>query len=151
MFTDQQIINDDMLREIVNVTWATFFGTEVVAGDAVPSGDVVSASIAIGGPWTATIYVAFTAEAARIVAAALVGLEADEIGDDDIADAIGELANIVGGNVKGIVSDQGDGWTLSLPTVADATQSFPGSILTVRSVFAVEGGLPMVWEIHERS
>jgi chemotaxis protein CheX len=39
----------------------------------------------------------------------------DELADSDIADAVGELANIVGGNVKSLLPPP---TTLSLPVVA---------------------------------
>lgn len=49
---------------------------------------------------------------------ALLGLEPDDgVGDADIADALGEVANVVGGNVKALVPDPG---ALTLPEVAHA-------------------------------
>ena len=39
-------------------------------------------------------------EAARNAAAAFLAMDADEVSEEDISDVLGELANIVGGNVK---------------------------------------------------
>ncbi len=47
---------------------------------------------------------------------ALLGLDpAERVGDADIVDALGEVANVVGGNVKALVPDPG---VLTLPEVA---------------------------------
>lgn len=40
-----------------------------------------------------------------------------EIGDDDVDDAIGELANMLGGGVKGMFTDSGRDIDLSLPSI----------------------------------
>jgi hypothetical protein len=58
----------------------------------------------------------------------------------DMQDAFGEVANITGGNLKGILSV--DGAHLSLPTVVqgrDYTVSIPGSQEIARGVFTCEG------------
>ncbi|MCP4447884.1 MAG: chemotaxis protein CheX [Myxococcales bacterium] len=53
---------------------------------------------------------------------ALLGFEADEaIETGDLADAIGEIINIVAGMVKGVVNDQDDSLNLTLPTFVEGT------------------------------
>ena len=52
---------------------------------------------------------------ARRAARAMFGCGDDEVGDAELADAFGELANQVGGSVKGLLPGPS---TLSLPTVA---------------------------------
>lgn len=50
------------------------------------------------------------------LARALLGMEADEpVSAEDFVDALGEVANVVGGNVKSLVPDPG---VLTLPQVA---------------------------------
>lgn len=59
---------------------------------------------------------------------ALLGMGADEpVGPEDLVDAFGEVANVVGGNVKALLPSQG---TLSLPQVAPELPVVPGTSLT---------------------
>lgn len=59
---------------------------------------------------------------------ALLGMGADEpVGPEDLADAFGEVANVVGGNVKALLPSQG---TLTLPQVAAELPPVPGAALT---------------------
>ena len=62
-------------------------------------------SISIGGCWTATIIARVSDELARHIAASLLGMDHSELDDELINDAIGELANVVGGNVKGLLAN----------------------------------------------
>lgn len=60
------------------------------------------------------------------IARALLHLDADkELSEEDFEDAVGELANVVGGNVKSLLPDKG---TMTLPTVSTelpATEAEP--------------------------
>jgi CheY-specific phosphatase CheX len=59
---------------------------------------------------------------------ALLGMGADEpVGPEDLTDAFGEVANVVGGNVKALLPSQG---TLSLPQVATVLPEVTGTSLT---------------------
>ena len=51
----------------------------------------------------------------------------EPVGPEDLTDAFGEVANVVGGNVKALLPTQG---TLSLPVVATELPVVPGSSLT---------------------
>ena len=55
-----------------------------------------------------------SAAAARNAAAALLGVELDDVTTEDVTDALGELANIIGGNVKSLLPEP---CALSLPHV----------------------------------
>ncbi|QZN86166.1 chemotaxis protein CheX [Cellulomonas sp. C5510] len=59
---------------------------------------------------------------------ALLGMAAGEpVGPEDLVDAFGEVANVVGGNVKALLPSQG---TLTLPEVATELPVVPGTSLT---------------------
>jgi chemotaxis protein CheX len=63
---------------------------------------------------------------ARELAAAMFGIEADDLGDEELVDALGEVTNMIGGNVKALVG----GNVLSLPSVTrgrDFLVAVPGS------------------------
>lgn len=56
-------------------------------------------------------------QTANELARALLFLDAtDPVSDADLVDALGEVANVVGGNLKSLVPDPG---TLSMPSVSD--------------------------------
>ncbi len=58
---------------------------------------------------------------------ALLGMGPDEhVGPEDLVDAFGEVANVVGGNVKSLLPSQG---TLTLPQVASALPEPPPAAL----------------------
>ncbi|MFT0847557.1 chemotaxis protein CheX [Actinomycetaceae bacterium L2_0104] len=53
-----------------------------------------------------------------LLARALMSMELDEeVSKDDLVDAFGEVANVVGGNIKALIPDPG---ALSLPRVAES-------------------------------
>lgn len=151
MFTDKKtsVVDEAALSEIVTFVWQTLVGTDAEpAATSAPIDDPRIATISIGGPWTAALVVTVSAELARSYAATLLGLEVAELETDDVADALGELANVVGGNVKGMLDDDGAS-TLTLPIVSPSTPSITGGQLTVSCTFDIEGQ-PMSWELYER-
>jgi hypothetical protein len=65
---------------------------------------------------------------AHELARALLGMNPDEeVSDADLVDAFGEVANVVGGNVKALLPSQG---TLGLPQVAAELPVAPGTSLS---------------------
>ena len=80
--------------------------------------DVVSSWVDVVGPWTGTVVLTTARETAAGLTRALLGDHApDELEDEDIADAFGEIANVVGGNVKAALPGPS---ALSLPDVGEA-------------------------------
>jgi chemotaxis protein CheX len=70
------------------------------------------------GPWTGTVVLTTGRETAAGLTRALLGEHAPaELEDEDIVDAFGEIANVVGGNVKAALPGPS---ALSLPDVGDA-------------------------------
>jgi CheY-specific phosphatase CheX len=65
---------------------------------------------------------------AHELARALLGMNPDEeVSEADLVDAFGEVANVVGGNVKALLPSQG---TLGLPQVASELPVVPGTSLS---------------------
>ncbi|MBI1758553.1 MAG: chemotaxis protein CheX [Actinobacteria bacterium] len=77
----------------------------------------VSAAVSVTGAWRGHVVVACSSAASRHAAAALLGVELADVSGDDIADALGELANVIGGNVKSLLPEPS---ALSLPHVVIA-------------------------------
>jgi chemotaxis protein CheX len=76
-------------------------------------GEVVLAQIRIAGGWSGAVTLEMSSAAAT--AAARVMLDARAVDPDEVADAVGELVNIIGGNLKSLVPTPS---RLSLPGVS---------------------------------
>ena len=146
--TVYQPVDGATLVEIVSFIWPILFGNEIEPGPTTPIEHCLSASISIGGLWTATLVVTLDADLAARSAASLLDLDVADLDEEVLRDAVGEIANVVGGNVKGLLDDNGES-TLSLPVVARSDQTIAGGHVTIRTGFDV-GGSPMVWKLYER-
>jgi chemotaxis protein CheX len=74
----------------------------------------MASAVQIVGGWQGAVRVDIDERLARDVCASLMSVPGDELSSRDILDAVGELANIVGGSVKALLAaDCG----LSLPSV----------------------------------
>ncbi len=119
-----EAVSEDVLAEMVEQVWVSYLDPEgvsplVTTGDAGQPSDVHS-SVSISGAWTGHVVYASSTAAARRAAAAFLAMEADEVSQEDLSDVLGELANIVGGNVKAMLPS---GCFLSLPQVVLAPES----------------------------
>jgi chemotaxis protein CheX len=111
------------LQSITEQVWQSYLDPEgvnplvAVPEEALPSD--VAASVSVSGPWDGHVVITCSHEASRQAASALLGIEAAEVTGDDVADAVGELVNVIGGNVKSLLPD---GCLLSLPHVITGGQ-----------------------------
>lgn len=117
------------LQSIMDDCWSTFLGNvdplEPVAPTDLPL-PTWSAAITVTGGWQALVLMQFSEAAAAAVAQRMLGLGPDEApSPEDLSDALGELVNVVGGNVKSLMPGPSQ---LSLPLVAQGTvsTSLPG-------------------------
>jgi len=112
-------ISDTDLTAIVDEIFGAMAGmqllscSKVVAFDG-PNAHVVSA-VQIVGEWQGAVRLDIDLELARRVCANFTGVDASELSPQDVRDAAGELANMVGGGVKALCAHSS---RLSLPTVA---------------------------------
>jgi chemotaxis protein CheX len=74
------------------------------------------ASVQIDGAWQGVVNLHCSAVVADQAAMTMFGLVGQAPAPEQVQDALGELANMVGGNVKALL---GEGCRLSLPTVVD--------------------------------
>lgn len=72
------------------------------------------AVVRITGEWNSMVQIEGSNDLARTVGAAMFAQDQDMLSEEEIFDAMGEIANMVGGNVKGIVEKQS---ALSIPCV----------------------------------
>ena len=78
----------------------------------------------LSGAYIGAIMLQCSPPAARDAAAALFSVSPDDVTQAEVVDAMGEIANMVGGNVKSMLPGPS---TLSLPSVIQGRLSLPGS------------------------
>jgi chemotaxis protein CheX len=147
-------VNENDLAELVEQVWESYLDPEGVS-PLIPTYDEnqpseVHSSVSITGSWTGHIVYASSAQAARRAAAAFLATEVDEVSQEDISDVLGELVNIVGGNLKAMLPP---GAILSLPQVVlapESTARFPNAE-RISGVYGLWDGEPVsvsMWHSH---
>ncbi|WP_432502216.1 chemotaxis protein CheX [Kineococcus arenarius] len=114
-------VEDDALAQIVDQMWQSYFGhveplLPAFDPQEVPA-PLLCASVGISGARPGLVTVLVQKAATKALAAALLQEDEADLGDDDVYDALGEVANIIGGNIKALVPDAG---ALGLPAIAEA-------------------------------
>ena len=124
------------LGQIVTDIWTTMLGfpvrtrTEPVEMNGSRN---LSASVQISGGWDGTVLVSCSEDLARKAAATM--FDAEEATDEEMRDALGEIANMTAGNVKSHIEAY---CRLSLPMVAEGKElliTIPGSNVVVQATF----------------
>jgi chemotaxis protein CheX len=124
---------------VVEEVWSTFLGREeplfpdLHASTSDPlSGDPAlwTAAVTVTGAWEAVIRVSLADKLAGTVTDRMLGLDDDSEprAPEDVTDALGELVNVIGGNIKSLMPGPSK---LSLPLVA------PGPIASTSSMVEV--------------
>lgn len=132
-------IEPEILFSIVEMIWSGTFGFRVEpVSAAVPPADAVTAVVTIEGEWAGTVVVRTSRELALWAAASMFGRPGSELSRQDTEEAVAEVANMTGGNLKACLPGPS---RLSLPRVL-GTHHFcpPGEARVADAHFAVEGG-----------
>lgn len=138
------IIEPVQIVEIAETVWSSFLGMDVYelepSGPLEPStAQTATATIHITGTTNVSVVLSCSATMAHRAAAAMFDLDEAELTDEEVADAFGEIVNIVGGNLKCLLPEPSE---LSLPTVtqgAGIVVSIPGAHLLERVDLGCEG------------
>jgi chemotaxis protein CheX len=75
----------------------------------------VSGMVGLAGTFKGLLAIHTPNEVAKAITSNFLGLDVDEI-NDDVQDAIGELANMLAGNIKLAIDESGKDVTLSIPS-----------------------------------
>lgn len=94
--------------------------------------DEVAAEVEVAGGWNARISVVASKNLARKLAGRMFQQDAASIEDSDMEDSLCELANIIGGNLKGIVGAEAD---LSIPAFREVA---PAELIAANLAAAFE-------------
>lgn len=111
-----QLMSDDVAA-IVQEVWSSMLGLEIepIAGKDAVTGPAIAGSVGVTGASDCLIAVEMDQSTAKLIGAAMFMMGVDEISMSDVTDAVGELTNMVGGNIKSLLPEPS---TLSLPVVA---------------------------------
>ena len=83
-----------------------------------PSADRLTSALHLAGDWNGAVLLECSRSQACRLAGRFLSQDPPESVDDDVRDVLGELANMIGGNMKsGMVA----GISLSMPTVMDGS------------------------------
>jgi CheY-specific phosphatase CheX len=81
------------------------------------NGNRIVGSVSFAGKASGNINIYVTEKFARTMTAQMLGIEIEEIENEEIYDVIGETANMVGGNMKSRLCDFGLHCELSIPSI----------------------------------
>lgn len=129
------------LHSIAEQVWAAFLtGDDEAIVDSTMAATTpaeLAASVAIVGAYDGHVIVACTRDGSRAVASALFEMAPEELTPDEIGDALGELVNVLGGNVKSMLPAPS---TMSLPSIAGATTTrWPATVEVCRTAVEWRG------------
>ncbi len=107
------------IEQIVENVFSTVMGLEVQQCGAPmpPRSEVITSSIVLMGAWKGAVLVECGLQAALLIAGRMTGDAPTEL-NEDVRDALGEVANMIGGNLKSMLPG---GVELSLPSVVWGT------------------------------
>jgi len=113
------------LEQIVSMVWTTMFGidAECVAPSAGQAAEPsLSASVSITGAFEGQVQLSCPVSLAQELASTVYGQRGASLGMELVADLVGELSNIVAGNLQALLPE---GCHVGLPQVCDGADAEP--------------------------
>jgi len=124
MQTNQSVqILPNELAQIVESVVGTMMGLEVNESGTpwFSSSDRLTATVHLTGQWNGAIVLECNQLQARRFASRFLSIDPCDIADDVVRDVLGELANMIGGNLKCVLMR---GMRLSMPSVVDGSDYY---------------------------
>jgi chemotaxis protein CheX len=114
----QSEISVEMLAQIVESVFMTMMSLDVSPSDASwnPAGDRLTSFVHLTGDWNGAVLLDCNPRQACQFAGRILSMDPPDMVDDDVRDVLGELANMIGGNMKCCMPT---GVRLSMPTVME--------------------------------
>jgi CheY-specific phosphatase CheX len=143
---------DDIHRLSADI-WGSVLGLDVVPDAAArldPDARTVTGSVHITGAWTGSVTVQCAGALAVRATALMFGMEEDEVGADEVDDALGEVTNMTGGSYKSLLAGT---CALSLPMVVrgrDCSVTVPGSTPVHEVLLSCDGEALVVCVLEHR-
>jgi CheY-specific phosphatase CheX len=115
-------VRKEMLARTVGSVFITMLGLDVSPSEVPwrPAGDRLASYVHLTGDWNGAILLECTRQQARCFAGLILSTDPPATVDDDVRDVMGELANVIGGNMKCGMSTAG---RLSMPIVIEGGDS----------------------------
>jgi chemotaxis protein CheX len=116
----QSEVSVEMLSEIVKSVFLTMMDLELSNSETQwhPGGDRLTSFVQLTGEWNGAVLLECSRNQACDFAGRILAMDTPEAVDDDVRDVLGELANMIGGNMK---CGMTQGVRLSMPTVLDGS------------------------------
>ena len=146
------MVTENEIVDVSNAVWQAMLGMEAYALDPLTpltGGPFVTATVLITDAVEGGVTLHMSASLGRALAAIMFCVEPDAVTAEDMIDAIGELANMLGGNLKALMRQPA---RLSLPLVTEGNSykvSFPGAIVMNHVALGFEGHVAHI-VLHER-
>lgn len=147
-----QLAEND-IRDLTSLVTTSVLGLEAEAAPVLSSigtDGSVTACVHIGGDWEGAIAVSCSTALARRVASQMFEIPEQQVALAEIKDALGELGNMIGGSVKGLLPGS---CRLSLPMVAegrDYSLSVPGTV-RMHELWSACAGEPLLVRVLRRA
>ncbi len=114
------------LTKATQEIFETMLGMEANAGEPLSGRinsfkDSVTGTIGLAGPYQGMLAIHIPEAVAKAITSAFLCMEVEEI-DEDVKDALGELANMLGGSVKSGLGEEGREIKLSIPSAICGAQ-----------------------------
>ncbi len=139
------MVHEDEIVQIVQSIWMSILGLGIVADgtsgmeERLSGKRTLTACVHLTGAFEGATLVFCTARLARRMSSVMFETPAEALSVEDVQDALGELANMIAGNVKPLLEGSS---RLSLPSVVeglDYRMIVPGSRVLSQVGFACEG------------
>jgi chemotaxis protein CheX len=113
-------VNAEMVAQTVEAIFLSMMNLEVSPGGTpwAPSHDQLTSAVHLSGVWNGALLFECDRRQACQFAGRFLSMDPPEAVTDDVRDVLGELANMIGGNMKSAVAA---GLSLSMPSVTDGS------------------------------
>ena len=147
-------VTPEQVHEIAQEVWESLLGMSLLPhplGADAPAlqGESMTGCVHVSGEWNGSVFLQCGVEVAAALAEAMFAADPGTLSDDEVSDALGELTNMVGGNVKSLLPAPS---RLSVPSIAvgqSCSVRVPGAVLLDRVVLVCAPG-PLhisVWKV----
>jgi chemotaxis protein CheX len=142
------------ITSIAQDVWSSFLAMDLephpLGADAPDvDGPTMTGTVHVSGEWNGSVFLVVPRELGQASAEAMFAADPGSLSDDEVCDALGELTNMVGGNIKSLLPAPSK---LSIPSVAGGasyTVRVPGAVLLERVALVCAAGplLISVWKV----
>lgn len=142
----QSAIEPALIFDFAQTVWSTVLGadlTDTATGMAPGKESTLTGRVRISGAWEGTVAIECSPKFAAWAAARM--FDATQTSTEEVHDALGELTNMVGGNLKALLPGPS---RLSVPEVGDSDGAGDGAM--VRVVRLDCDGEPIVFKLFVR-